>query len=305
MVAIDGDSLFSLISRANSAHKDTPYGYVPTQWITILFLVLFSISTLAHTGQLIYFRTWWMIPTVILCGCLEILGWSARLWSSISPMSSNAFTIQITATIIGPTPLVAANFIILGRVIRRLGPAYSRLSPSLYARLFLGCDIISLVVQAVGGAMASIAVDPTPGGNVMLGGIIFQMTTITVYAISAAEFFYRYNKNLPVSPGRTVEGKPHMMRANMTPNLKMMSIALVFSTCILFIRAIYRTAELIDGWNGVIITTQVYFNIFDGAMIVLAIYTLNFAHPGRLLAGNSTIQEEEKMTSLNSRSTEV
>ncbi|TFK33316.1 RTA1 like protein-domain-containing protein [Crucibulum laeve] len=301
MVAVDGDFILDLVSRANSAHKDTPYGYVPTEWITILFLVLFSISTLAHTGQLIYFRTWWMIPTVILCGGLEILGWSARLWSSISPMNSNAFTIQITATIIGPTPLVAANFIILGRIIRRLGPAYSRLSPSLCTSI----DIISLVIQAVGGAMASIAVDPTPGGNVMLGGIIFQMTTITVYAISAAEFFFRYNKNAPVSPRRTVEGKPHMMRANMTPDLKMMSIALVFSTCILFIRAIYRTAELIDGWNGVIITTQVYFNIFDGAMIVLAVYTLNFAHPGRLLAGNSTIQEEEKMISFDSRSTEV
>jgi hypothetical protein len=33
------------------------------------------------------------------------------------------------ALIIAPTPLVAANFIILGRIIRRLGPQYSRLTP--------------------------------------------------------------------------------------------------------------------------------------------------------------------------------
>ena len=31
--------------------------------------------------------------------------------------------------IIAPTPLVAANFILLGRIIRRLGPQYSRLTP--------------------------------------------------------------------------------------------------------------------------------------------------------------------------------
>jgi hypothetical protein len=31
--------------------------------------------------------------------------------------------------VIAPTPLVAANFILLGRIIRRLGPQYSRLTP--------------------------------------------------------------------------------------------------------------------------------------------------------------------------------
>jgi hypothetical protein len=39
--------------------------------------------------------------------------------------------------------------------------------------------IVSLVVQAIGGGMAATAVnkrlDPAKGGNVMLGGIIFQM----------------------------------------------------------------------------------------------------------------------------------
>lgn len=70
--------------------------------------------------------------------------------------------------------------------------------------------------------------------------------------------------------------------------------------------AIYRVAELSDGWNGTIISTQVYFSKFsfcvnkakrsnfspldvlDGAMIVLAIYTLNFFHPGFLLRETPT-----------------
>ena len=39
--------------------------------------------------------------------------------------------------IIAPTPLVAANFILLGRFIRRLGPQYSRLTPKLCESKFL------------------------------------------------------------------------------------------------------------------------------------------------------------------------
>ena len=47
--------------------------------------------------------------------------------------------------------------------------------------------------------------------------------------------------------------------------------------------AIYRTIELVDGFRGSIIQTQVYFNVFDGAMIVLAMFTLNVFHPSHLL----------------------
>ena len=35
---------------------------------------------------------------------------------------------RIATTIIAPTPLIAANFVILGQIIKRLGQQYSRLS---------------------------------------------------------------------------------------------------------------------------------------------------------------------------------
>ncbi len=64
-------------------------------------------------------------------------------------------------------------------LISRLGARYSRLSPKWYIILFCCCDIISLVVQAIGGGSAATAVstdgDPEKGGHIMLGGIVFQM----------------------------------------------------------------------------------------------------------------------------------
>jgi hypothetical protein len=35
---------------------------------------------------------------------------------------------RAVALVVAPTPFVAANFILLGRIIRRLGPQYSRLT---------------------------------------------------------------------------------------------------------------------------------------------------------------------------------
>lgn len=41
--------------------------------------------------------------------------------------------------------------------------------------------------------------------------------------------------------------------------------------------------ELLDGWTGTIIREQPLFNLLDGMMIVLALITINFIHPGPLL----------------------
>ncbi|KAJ6528733.1 RTA1 like protein [Mycena vulgaris] len=263
----------------------SPYGYVPTEYVCIIFVVLFAISTLLHLGQATYYRLWWLIPSACLAGILEIVGWSGRLWSSISPRIFESFEIQIVCTIMGPTPLAAANFIILGRVINHLGPVYSRLSPKLYTGLFLCCDIISLVVQGIGGGMAAGAVNqhmnPEKGGHVMLGGIVFQMVTITVYVLCAGEFLLRYLQNRPIASRAAAATAAPGTTGALTPRMKLLVAALVFNTTCLFIRAVYRVIELSDGWSGRIIHTQVYFNVLDGAMIALAMITLNFAHPWR------------------------
>ena len=39
-------------------------------------------------------RGLWILPTIVLCGLGEILGWSGRLWSSINVLNANAFLVQ-------------------------------------------------------------------------------------------------------------------------------------------------------------------------------------------------------------------
>ncbi|KAK0222913.1 RTA1-domain-containing protein [Armillaria nabsnona] len=268
---------------------DSFYGYVPDRGISILFLVLFSVSTLIHTGQAVFSRAWWLLATAALCGLLEILGWSARLWSTSNPGLPDPYEMQLTCTILAPTPLLAANFVILEKLIERLGAGYSRLSPRAYLILFCSCDVISLVIQAVGGGMAATAVsedtDPEKGGHIMLGGIAFQMAVITIYSILGSEFFIRYLADKPIR-GHDIT------RGHLNTKLKLLTAALAFSTICLFIRAVYRTIELSDGWTGRIITTEVYFNVLDGTMIVLALYTFNIFHPTLLLQDKTKTLEQ-------------
>ncbi|KAF8172545.1 RTA1 like protein-domain-containing protein [Mycena galopus ATCC 62051] len=283
--------MFSDLAATGTLHS--AYHYTPTRWICITFLSLFGISTATHIVQAIVYRAWYMLPTAALCGTLEIIGWIARLSSSRNPHALLPYEIQMTATIIGPTPLLAANFLTLGKVVEFLGPQYCRLPPRIYSMLFLSCDLIALCVQAAGGGMASIAVrkneDPSNGGNIMLGGIAFQLAAITAYVCLAGEFIVRYTIDRPVSTRHNPS-----LHGVITPRLQLLVAALGFNTFFLVIRAIYRTIELNNGFSGSIISTQWYFNVFDGAMVSLAILIVNFAHPGMLLKGADDLGDKEK-----------
>ncbi|KAH9911068.1 RTA1 like protein-domain-containing protein, partial [Fomitopsis serialis] len=236
-----------------------------------------SCPIVIHLLQSVRYRMWFLLWTAVVAGILESIGWAGRLWSSYDILASTPFSMQIICTIVGPTPLIAANFIILGHVIRRLGQQYSRLSARLYTIIFVSCDVIALIVQALGGAAAAAAVDngknPKAGSDIMLAGIIFQTAAITLYVLLATEFFLRYFYDKPLRGRENVE-----TGYALESKLQQMIAALVFSSL-----TWYRCIELGDGWEGRIIHTQRYFVIMDALMIVFALWTLNLFHPGRLL----------------------
>ena len=102
-----------------------------------------------HIGQFVRYKLLYLLCTAIAAGLLEITGWAARLYSHYYPedlapylvqsvfpctlgIKSSSYILRRTVTTInGPTPLVAAYFVILAEIIRRLGPCYSRLRPKL------------------------------------------------------------------------------------------------------------------------------------------------------------------------------
>ncbi|KAI5120896.1 hypothetical protein M0805_002996 [Coniferiporia weirii] len=262
------------------------YGYTPTTSVCFAFIALFAVSAVIHGCEAVAYKLWWFLALACLSSVMEVFGWLGRLLSSFAPADLTAYTIQIVATVIAPTPLLASNFMILGMLIRHLGEQYSRLSPKLYSIIFTSSDIVALLIQAFGGAKASHAVanggDPEPGGHIMLIGIVIQMIAITFYILLAAEFFTRLYLQRPVRLRSylTVDPSKKILHRKM----KLMIFGLGFSTVCIFIRTVYRTIELVNGFTGRIIRTQIYFNVLDGAMIVLASYTLNFLHPGYLLA---------------------
>ncbi|GAT26796.1 RTA1 domain protein [Aspergillus luchuensis] len=264
----------------------TSYGYVPSLAAGIVFCVLFA--GVEEDLVVRCLRSWMyqyanpsykspLQPYANSAITAEILGWAARTWSAECPYNGTAFLMQISTLIIAPTFFTAGIYVLLGRFIHLLGPETSILRPKLYLWIFVTCDIISLVVQAVGGGMASMEVnkvngDTAPGTHTMVAGIVFQLASITVFVFLAADFVRR---TLRMRILQTMTG-------TIIPLLG----AMIFSVICIYIRSIYRTIELSQGWSGYLITHERYFIVLDGIMMVLAVGVFNIFHPGWLLPKN-------------------
>ncbi|KAK7681636.1 hypothetical protein QCA50_015370 [Cerrena zonata] len=162
-----------VISPSGKILQSPYYGYLISESSSYAFTALFGLSMFIHLIQAVCFRQWWLVPTVVLCGIGEALGWGGRIWSFYEPLDQTPYLVQIVALIIAPTPFIGAVFMTFARMAQWSGTKYSRLSPRLYSRIFLTSDIVCLCVQAVGGGIAGSSNDDSTaelGGRIMLAG---------------------------------------------------------------------------------------------------------------------------------------
>ncbi|KAJ8080153.1 Envelope glycoprotein [Marasmius tenuissimus] len=282
------------------------YGYRPTFYVCVLYIALFSITLGIHLRQMISSRYWFLGPTVLFGALLELIGWIGRLWSNQNLSLRTPFVIQICCLIMGPTPLLAANFVIFGRLVSLLGTNYSRLRPNHYTYIFLGCDILSLLLQGAGGGIAAVAEPGEPalkfGTNLMITGIALQVAMMTTFSILVGEYILRYIHDKPLKGRSSASGGEHFP---LDARRNVLLYAMGSSTFLLLIRGIYRLIELGGGWNSTIMHTEWLFNVFDAAVVFVAFVIWNVAHPSILMEdGRISALALGKMTprGLNSKS---
>jgi hypothetical protein len=122
---------------------------------------------------------------------------------SLSPQCENHRFLTSNRNIIGltiaPVFFTAAMYLTLSRVIRHYGVHNSFLSPGWYTGIFLTADIISLIGQSVGGGIADMSTTKSgsnTGVHIMVGGLAFQIVSMTFFSILVASFFLRVRKDL-------------------------------------------------------------------------------------------------------------
>ncbi|WVQ62923.1 uncharacterized protein L199_001072 [Kwoniella botswanensis] len=303
-----------LMARANNhLSRISPYGYIPEKSAGIAYIVVFAVLALIHIGLGLKYRYWLVFITLIPGTILEVIGWSGRLWSAYNVWSITPFLMQIASLIIGPAFYSAWAYTILGYCITQLGHVYSLLSPKMYLAVFITADVISLVIQAIGGGRAAVAAqngtDTHKATKIMLAGILFQLGTMAIFVALASDFIIRVifrkpyshlkrkhhtisstNEESKSSGGNTSQPRQPpaddltgAVRTDEVKKGEKLLAGVAFASAMIFVRGIYRSIELAQGWSGYLITHEPYFIYLDGLPMVLCLAAFAVAHPGWLL----------------------
>ncbi|GAA5916787.1 hypothetical protein JCM5296_007389 [Sporobolomyces johnsonii] len=253
------------------------YGYDPSLAAAIVFIVAFSLSTIVQTGLVVRSRIWWL--TVLIVGGVGNL---ASL-SPLPPCHSAHPSLSLNSLILAPCFFSATVYGILGMLVRAIGPEYSILRPSLYLWIFCLCDLIAIVIQAVGGAKAALALQASEssdtGTHIMLAGIVFQLFSMAVFCCLGLDFFRRARKD-PLYSGK------HNVREG---RIGLLGFGLTWGSTWILIRCIYRTVELAEGWSGYLITHEPYFCVLDSMAMVLCQAVFCFTWPSWCLPDFATL----------------
>ncbi|GAA5990625.1 hypothetical protein JCM10908_003159 [Rhodotorula pacifica] len=268
------------IDATQTIDNGTEYGYVPSISLGVIFITLFSITGLLHLGQVIYARRYWWMLCMVAGGLLEVLGWAGRLWSHFAPANFSPYVMQICCLVIAPTFYSAVLYWAAGLAIAHVAPNKSWFTAKWFKTFFITADVVSLVVQAVGGGMAGSAVGTNPqqvktGSNIMLAGIVIQLVVMLFYVTYMAVWAFRARKQVDLAGRR----------------FQWMLLAMLAASIGIIVRGCYRTPELAEGFDGWIATQQIWM-LFDAVPIAFASFVLNIIHPHWFLVYSPEIEAQ-------------
>ncbi|KAJ4366980.1 hypothetical protein N0V83_007510 [Neocucurbitaria cava] len=291
------------------SRKYCKVGKCPESWQTIAYRptipgnVIYMLCFFALFGGQMWFgirnKTWTYMGTMCVGIFGEIIGYIGRIMLNVNPFIMNNFLVNLIPLTIAPALLTAGIYLCVGRVIVAVGSENSRLKPKMYTYIFVGCDLLALVLQAIGGGMAATAKDhkgSRQGVNIMIAGLISQVITMTLFLAIWGDFAVR-TRRAKLS-GSFTRAQPSLYEnLRSTRNFTYFQWSLFVATVLIFVRCIYRVAELWNGFSGHLANDQVTFMIFEGPLIILAVSAMTAYHPGRIF-GNLWVPVGKGVTSM-------
>lgn len=289
----------------------------------IIFLVVFAIMVLTTLLMWYKSRYWWFNVTWTCGTVLEFLGYLGRVLSFGDMTNFDYYILQLVCLTLSPVFLMAAIYNLFGQLVVIHGRHYSWLKPMYYSYIFITCDVISLVVQAVGGGLSAVAAseydDVDPGTYTMIAGIAFQVFSMSVFLLFWFRFvwnmyfmdvnnekignplqkktFANYLKLL-INGKSANEYKQNELEKYYVPQHRKIrerklynfyALGITLAVIAVFIRCIYRVVELAQGFSGYLITHEVYIMTLDATMIAICCIIFVLFHPQIIMGTGNVI----------------
>lgn len=191
---------------------------------------------------------------------------------------------QSVLILLAPPLYAASIYMVLGRTVTYLNAGnLSLVRVRWLTKIFVSGDVFSFLLQSAGGGlMASSSTSAREtGSNVVIGGLVVQLLFFGFFVAVAAVFHYRIVKN-PTSKSQN-ERMSTRAQGWRQRNWLTILLALYVVSALILIRSVFRLIEYKDGFDGYIMTHEVFGYIFDALLMFIAMVVMNVYHPAVIL----------------------
>ncbi|KAF3171610.1 hypothetical protein TWF225_002253 [Orbilia oligospora] len=261
------------------------YHYDPSEVVAIVALVLYGLATFAHFFQYFRYRAWY-ITVLLLAGIMQTFGYLARLFSARDVHNRGLYIAQFVLVVLAPVFTAAGDYIILGRLLERVLPGGPRAKAlGLPARwitwIFVTSDIISFVMQGIGASIISANTDgrnpaaQIQGQHIIMAGLAIQIAFFSFFVCAVIRFDTKTRESHPGARWRALV------------------YCLYISCACILIRSIYRIVEFAQGWDGYLMSHEVYFYVLEALPMLPCLVIFNIFHPSKYLPELKPTEESQ------------
>jgi hypothetical protein len=148
----------------------------------------------------------------------------------------------------------------LKHLVLAFGQERSKIQARYYTWIFITGDFISLMLQAVGGGLAGgaglNAVLRNKGTDLMIAGIAWQVATLIAFAGLVLDYVIRTRNHWD----QVDEDAKSLLKQN---RFKEFIFGVTVAFLAIFLRCIYRIAEMVGGWANPIMRDEVGFMVME------------------------------------------
>ncbi|KAJ4269813.1 hypothetical protein NW762_001482 [Fusarium torreyae] len=258
------------------------WNYYPSFAAAVAFAILFAALTAVHVWQAARYKKSWCW-VIIMAGIWETTAFTFRAISTKHQQSTGVLLVFNIFILLAPIWVNAYAYMTLGRMVYYFIPSHSlaRMPAVTLAAIFVGLDILSFIVQLVGGSMAGPGSPPDEqmkAVHIYMGGIGLQEFFIVIFVALCIIFQRNMHK---------LEQGQKGIKGFFTSDWGMLLSTLYFSLAMISVRIIYRLVEFSGGMgqDNALTTHEIYFYILEAAPMFLALLAFNVVHPGRIMTG--------------------
>ncbi|KAF7545417.1 hypothetical protein G7046_g9571 [Stylonectria norvegica] len=254
------------------------YTYDPSLGGNGVLLAVFALLVPVVLYMGYRFRTPLFSATLTTGILFEVLGFIGRVLQHGSLDNEAYFFLSLLGTVLGPTFIATAVFLILPHVLSIYGVRYSPVPPLAAGLVLYSVLAAALILELVGVIFAAYAFSGrNTGAKIAAGGLGVQVAAILAFS----GLHLRFTLGMVLRERQDLDARHS--RTYSSPQFKKLLIAIEAAAAILFVHSVYRLIELAGGVSGELFQTEAAFMVVVGAFPLVVCILVTILHPGEAL----------------------